>query len=765
MESMKSALALVLCATIAAPPIGYGQSASPTQAAPETKASHRPAYQSGQLKGDERILQALNRFTFGPRPGDLEAVRAMGLDAWFERQLHPQSLDESALNERLAQFPAMQWNVPDLLFRVPSGAIIRQAMAGKVEIPRQGTLHSVYEFQMYRQQEKKAEKAQDKSGQDKTAQAQPADGQAQTANGQSMAPAASMNGQENQGQANPAPAMDNGAGDNMMAANVPAMNAAPAQSANTTHAANSAANDVLDTMSQLDGSQFDGPAFSSIVALSPRDRVAHLQQMQPAEFDAFMHSLKYQQRTQLTADMPPDLRESVEDLENPQRMVAHELMAERLTHDIYSSAQLQEVMTDFWLNHFNIYLRKNEEMPYYLMSYARDVIRPNSLGKFEDLLEAVAHSPAMMLYLDNSESLGPDSPAAERAKIQHERNPSKNKKADEGLNENYARELMELHTLGVNGGYTQADVIQVARILTGWTVDQPARGGQFQFNENRHEPGSSKVMGQKFKDDGEREGEDLLHFLVTRPATAQFISRKLAVRFVSDDPPQALVDSMAKAYTSSGGDISAVLRTLFRSPEFWAAGDYRAKVKTPLEFVVSAVRASNADVENYQPLENALRDMGMQLYGCIPPTGYKWVASEWVSTSALVDRMNFALNLAANRLPGVRVSWSDQSADADVGLSNESAPDSQAAPAPATDVEETRLESSIVPGGVSAQTRSAALNQFQAQAEQGTFKVYPVSAKTTPKNNNENARPANALEKQDEVLAGLLIGSPEFQRR
>jgi uncharacterized protein (DUF1800 family) len=744
MESVKSALALVLCATIAAPPISYGQSAGPTQAAPASRASYRPAYQSGQLKGDERILQALNRFTFGPRPGDLEAVRAMGLDAWFEQQLHPQSLDESALNERLAQFPAMQWNVPDLLYRVPSGAIIRQAMAGKVDIPRQGTLHSVYEFQIYRQQQKKAEKAQDK-----TAQAQPE-------SGQSTAPAASMTGQENQTQANQTPAMDNGAGDNMMAANAPAMNAAPAQPANT----NPAANDVLDTMSQ-----FDGPAFSSIVALSPRDRVAHLQQMQPAEFDAFMHSLKYQQRTQLSADMTPELRESVEDLENPQRMVAHELMAERLTHDIYSSAQLQEVMTDFWLNHFNIYLRKNEEMPYYLMSYARDVIRPNSLGKFEDLLKAVAHSPAMMLYLDNSESLGPDSPAAERAKMQQERNPSKNKKADEGLNENYARELMELHTLGVNGGYTQADVIQVARILTGWTVDQPGRGGQFQFNENRHEPGSSKVMGQKFKDDGEREGEELLHFLVTQPATAQFISRKLAVRFVSDDPPQTLVDSMAKTYTSSGGDISAVLRTLFRSPEFWATRDYRAKVKTPLEFVVSAVRASNADVQNYQPLENALRDMGMQLYGCIPPTGYKWVASEWVSTSALVDRMNFALNLAANRLPGVRVSWSDQSADADVGLANESAPDSQAGSAPAPDAEETRLEATIVAGGVSAQTRSAALGQFQAQAEQGTFKVYPVSAKTTPKNNNENARPANALEKQDEVLAGLLIGSPEFQRR
>jgi uncharacterized protein (DUF1800 family) len=733
MESVKSALAILLCATIAAPPIGYTQSPStapsPANDAAPAKTQHRQAYQTGQLKGDERILQALNRFTFGPRPGDLEAVRAMGLDAWFEQQLHPQALDQTALNERLVLYPAMQWSVADLLYRVPSGAIIRQAIAGKIDIPKKGTLHAVYVDQMYRQQEKKAEKEQQK-----TAQA----AQAPMANGQTIAMAAP------EGQA---PAMDG----NTMAANAPAMNSSTMQPA----ASNATPSMAADTMSQP-----DFPPFASISALAPRDRIAQLQQMQPAEFDAFMHSLKGPQRNQLTADMTPDLREAVEDLENPQRMEAEELMAERLTRDIYSSAQLQEVMTDFWLNHFNVYLRKNEETPYYLVSYARDTIRPNALGKFEDLLEAVAHSPAMMIYLDNSESMGPDSPAAEHAK----KNNSKNKK-DEGLNENYARELMELHTLGVNGGYTQADVTQVARILTGWTVNQPQRGGDFQFNENRHEPGTKKVMGTKFKDDGEREGEALMHFLATRPATAQFISRKLAIRFVSDDPPQSLVDRMARTYMSTGGDISAMLRTLFRSPEFWAANDYRAKVKTPLEFVVSAVRASNADVENFQPIENALKQLGMQLYSCIPPTGYKWVASDWVSTGALVDRMNFALNLAANRLPGVKVSWSNQPVDANVGLTNDSAPDSQTAPAPTLDQEEARLEPTIVAGGVSEQTRAAALAQFQTQVDQGTFKVYPVSATTTPKNNKDNARPANATEKQDEVLAGLLIGSPEFQRR
>jgi len=720
MESVKSALALLLCATIATPPVGYAQSSSLAGDSVPAKVQHRPAYEAGQvktgpLKGDDRIVQALNRFTFGPRPGDLEAVRATGLDAWFEQQLHPQALDETALNERLAQYPAMQWSVADLLFRVPSGAIIRQAIAGKVDIPQRGTLHAVYENQMYRQQEKKAEKAQ-------------------PANGQTIAMAP---------EAGQAPAMDG----NLMAANAPVMNSsAPAMAADTV-------------------AQVDFPPFASIAALAPHDRVAQLQQMQPAEFDAFMHSLKGQQRNQLNSDMTPDLREALEDLENPQRMEAQELMAERLMRDIYSNAQLQEVMTDFWLNHFNVYLRKNEETPYYLVSYARDTIRPNSLGKFEDLLEAVAHSPAMMLYLDNSESMGPDSPAAERAKMQQARNPSKNKKTDEGLNENYARELMELHTLGVNGGYSQADVTQVARILTGWTVNQPQRGGGFEFNENRHEPGTKKVMGTKVKDGGEREGEALLHFLVTRPATAQFISRKLAIRFVIDDPPQSLVDRLAKTYMSTGGDISAMLRTLFRSPEFWAASDYRAKVKTPLEFVVSAVRASNADVENFQPLENALRQMGMQLYGCIPPTGYKWVASEWVSTEALVDRMNFALNLAANRLPGIKVTWSNQPLDANVGLTNDSAPDTRSDPAPTLDQEEARLEPMIVAGGVGEQTRAAALAQFQTQADQGSFKVYPISATTTTRNSKDIGRPANAIEKQDEVLAGLLIGSPEFQRR
>jgi uncharacterized protein (DUF1800 family) len=377
------------------------------------------------------------------------------------------------------------------------------------------------------------------------------------------------------------------------------------------------------------------------------------------------------------------------------------------------------------------------------------VIRPHALGKFGDLLEAVAHSPAMLIYLDNSESIGPKSIAAERAEMAAARRPGNQKKKPEGLNENYARELMELHTVGVNGGYTQADVTQVARILTGWTVERPQRGGGFEFDPNRHEPGTKKALGEKFKDQGEEEGRELLHFLATRPATAQFISRKLAIRFVSDDPPQALIDRMADTYLSSGGDISAVLRTMYHSPEFWSTGIYRTKVKTPLEYVVSAVRASNANIQNLRPVANELRTLGMPLYQCVPPTGYNWQASAWVSTGALVDRMNFALGLAANRLQGITTAWEPSDDDSPASVLT--------AQTPSPESEEARLESSLIAGGISESTRAAVLQQFQQQAAQ----MQPVSAQNPQ---NLHAQAVN-LEREDQVLAGLLIGSPEFQRR
>jgi uncharacterized protein (DUF1800 family) len=689
----------------------------------------RPVYQSAQLQGDDRILHALNRFTFGLRPGDLDEVRAMGLEKWFNQQLYPARLDQADLDARLTQFPAMQWSTENLIFRYPSNAIIRQTMDGKFESPKQGILHTIYENQIERVSAKRQTQDQKKA--------------ANTPSTDSMKAAMMIEGDVDKTE-NPTPMAKEPAAA-QMADNQPPQMAAP---------------DAAPAQPPIDAS-----VVNSILALPPQQRVARLAAMSQPEYDSFLKGLKPVQRVQLATGLTPEQKEIVGALENPERLVAEELIAQRLTRDIYSNAQLQEVMTDFWLNHFNVYLRKNEATPYYLVSYERDVIRPLALGKFEDLLEATAHSPAMLLYLDNASSIGPDSNAAERARENAWRRPNAKQKAPEGLNENYARELMELHTLGVNGGYTQADVTQVARILTGWTVDRPQRGGGFQFDPNRHEPGTKKVMGQKFKDHGEQEGRELLHFLATRPATAQFLSREIAMRFVSDDPPPSLVDRMAKSYLSSGGDIPSVLRTLFRSPEFWSTTVYRAKVKTPIEFVASAVRAGNANIADLRPVANALRQMGMPVYGCVTPNGYSWQSDTWVSTGALVDRMNFALSLAANRLPGITVAWAAQPNDTTGVTSTPTAAITQSSvDPPSPEAEESRLESLLVAGGVSVSTRSAVLQQFEQQSSQQANPATdtPVAAQVRPM---FRARPASALERQDQLLAGLLLGSPEFQRR
>ena len=768
MRSLHGLTAILLCYTLCVPaPISAAQpAADPSQppANAKSRPNNAPNSAPGQLRGDERILHALNRFTFGPRTGDLEAVRKIGLDQWFDEQLRPAAIDETDLAARLAQFPAMQWSMQDLFFRLPSNPIIRLAANGKVEIPQGGTLQAVYENQIYRIQARKEAQA-DK----RTVAANPAPGLANGAVNQSMNAEGDMEpsggrppNPQATGQKQPAqPDM------NQMQPGQPGMNQAGMNEAGTGQMAPSPEMNAMTPATATNSNQapappaFDDATIKRILALPPQQRVLRLQSMQPEEFDGFMKSLKPAQRQALMAGLNPDLKESVGALENPERTTADELFAQRLTRDIYANAQLQEVMTDFWLNHFNVYLRKNEQMPYYLVSFERDVIRPRALGKFEDLLEAVAHSPAMMLYLDNAESMGPDSPAAQRAKIAAARRPDAKKKADAGLNENYARELMELHTLGVNGGYTQADVTQVARVLTGWTVDRPQFGGDFVFAPQRHEGGTKTVLGTKIKENGEMEGRELLHMLAMRPATAQFLSRKLAIRFVSDDPPKALVDRMAKSYLSSGGDIPTVLKTLFHSPEFWAASDFRAKVKTPLEFVVSAARASNANIQNFQSLTNALRQMGMPLYGCMPPTGYKWDASDWVSTGALVDRMNFALSLAANRLPGITVEWAPAM---DMSTLDSDAPPQQVIPTPES--EEARLEPILLAGGISDATRTAALDQFRAQSAQNPPTATPVAVRRfAPGAKGRQAAPADAYEREDQLLAGLLMGSPEFQRR
>ena len=403
-------------------------------------------------------------------------------------------------------------------------------------------------------------------------------------------------------------------------------------------------------------------------------------------------------------------------------------------------------------------------MPSLLPEY-EDTVRAHALGRFEDLLAATAKSPAMLLYLDNAQSVGPDSLAAGRP-----RNPNA-KKVSAGLNENYARELMELHTLGVTGGYTQQDVTEVARVFTGWGIERRGEGGAFLYNDRRHEPGDKQVLGRRIQAAGESEGEQVLHLLATSPATAHFLSLELAQRFVSDTPPPALVDRMAQTFLRSNGDIRAVLRTMVHSPEFLAPSTVNAKIKTPLEYVVSAVRATGADVENPLPLAQSLERLGMPLYGCQPPTGYKWDAETWLNSAALINRMNFALLLAANKVNGTTV---------DAGTLDAASVATNAAADGETQRKEMALETVILPQGVSAQTHSAVLSQTDDSAVQQAMRAFGQTARQETKMpgkqivnlnlrrdfsaglSRPNPQPAD---QQGAIMLGLLLGSPEFQRR
>ena len=335
--------------------------------------------------------------------------------------------------------------------------------------------------------------------------------------------------------------------------------------------------------------------------------------------------------------------------------IISDLSQAKLYRAIYSDRQLEEVLVDFWFNHFNVDVNKGADH-YLVTSYERDAIRPHVLGKFRDLLEATATSPAMMFYLDNWQSVSPE---FNGPPIVRPRGRAQAKKRPEGLNENYARELMELHTLGVDGGYTQQDVTEVARCFTGWSIDRPNLGGPFIYRDRTHDQGPKVVLGVRIPAGGGREdGEKVLDILAAHPSTARHISKELAQRFVADDPPPALIDRMARTFHDSGGDIRAVLETMFDSPEFFSQGAYRAKIKSPFEMVVSAARAAGADVDAAMPMANQLASLGEPLYRKLEPTGYSNLNEEWVSSSALLARMNFALQLAQDRLPGSQVDQS-----------------------------------------------------------------------------------------------------------
>ena len=357
--------------------------------------------------------------------------------------------------------------------------------------------------------------------------------------------------------------------------------------------------------------------------------------------DQLLESMGQGMRMQLFGAAKPELRRRIQSANGPQSMVVQDLAEAKLFRAVYSNRQLDEVLADFWYNHFNVFIEKGADH-YLVTTYERDAIRPHVLSKFEDLLRATAQSPAMLFYLDNWESVGVQAAAGKRRQ--------------RGLNENYGRELLELHTLGVDGGYTQKDVTEVARCFTGWTIRQPQRVAEFEFNPKMHDQGEKTVLGVRIAaGGGVEDGFKVLHLLAHHPSTAHFISRKLAVRFVADDPPQALVDRMAATFLKKDGDLRAVLKTMFDSPEFWSRGAYRSKMKSPLEMVASSLRAVNADVDFTYGLNNQLNQLGQPLYRKAEPTGYSNSGQEWLNSAGLLARMNFSVALIDNKVPGVKV--------------------------------------------------------------------------------------------------------------
>ena len=655
----------------------------------------------------KRALHALDRLSFGPRPGDVQAVTAMGVEKWIDLQLHPDKIDNSALDAQLAQYRTLHMSAREMAFDFPPQQVLKAVQDGKLPMPADPYRHAVYSANLLRYEEKKEAK------------------------------------QEQAGLANVAA--------NNTAASASAANSSPGAVTRP---------DMLDDNSRRRRNQ----TVDQLTLLDPPTRMQRILALPADQQSELVKGLPEPMRQALLNGLSPEQRETVLAMTNPVSVVDGEVQSAKILRAVYSERQLEEVLTDFWFNHFNIFLGKGADR-YLVTSYERDVIRPHVLGKFKDLLVATAQSPAMLFYLDNWQSVGPNSDEAlgikqnaaqnrpgprvrwangpfgphpvvyqprPQQRPQAGSNPNAQpKQKRSGLNENYARELMELHTLGVNGGYTQQDVTEVARVFTGWTLQDPRDGGGFVFKPRLHEPGTKTVLGHKINNGGEGEGMEVLNLLAHSPATAKFVSTKLAERFVSDNPPPSLVDAMSKTFLKTDGDLREVMRTMLRSQEFWAPEAYNAKVKTPLAFVASSLRATQADVSDPLPLLYSLNQMGMPLYGMQPPTGYSNKGDAWVNSAALLARMNFALGLVTNKIYGTSFDLAK--------LTNST----QGAPGEGDPYQaQLKLEQVLLEGDVSAQTHKTIEEKIAApSAEFGDGSQNSVNA-----------------------IAALLLGSPEFQR-
>ena len=640
------------------------------------------------LTDDQKILHVLNRLGFGARPGDVEKVKAIGLQKYIEQQLNPSSIDDRSAEAKVKYLEIFNMTTAEVFAKYPNpGALLRQLEGGR-------------QAQAAKQQQAQADKP--------------------------------------------------------------------------------AGNDQAD---------------QEMTEAQRRERQQKL--------NALYREYNLRPANQL---MP-------------------QIAANRILRAAYSERQLQEVMVDFWQNHFNVFAGK-AAVRWYIPSYERDVLRKNALGNFKDLLIGTAQHPAMLFYLDNFESVSPNSKGPgnglqatrlrellasgrelpprmrERLKRQYGVNdaeldtrldqmrknpPTAQKRPQRGINENYARELMELHTLGVDGGYTQNDIVEVAKAFTGWTIADP-RGyrrsaaqmikgeenrrldrlqriagvpddidsGEFYFNANGHEKGTKTVLGQKIDEGGLKDGLKVIDLLVDHPSTAKFIARKLAVKFVSDNPSEALVNRVADAFHKSGGDIKTTLRTLFTNKEFFAPENYRAKIKTPFELAISSIRALGAETNGSPAMLAMLRKLGEAPYGYQAPTGYPDRAEDWVNTGALLERLNFAVAVASNRIPGTKVDLKSYE-----GKTREQTLDKAVA--------------SILNGEVSAATRATLRKQVEQplpEVKAGSEEADEVEAtdmRAAAQKGGGRGRQGRLLEPSGNPdvfkAVSLVLGTPEFQRQ
>jgi uncharacterized protein (DUF1800 family) len=677
------------------------------------RAAGLTADKARRLGEDQKIIHVLNRLGFGAKPGDVEKVRGMGIDRYIDEQLHPERINDSVADSKVKDLASYSMTTAQLYQNYPQPGQFLRMLQRKGDLPPElaGAVKS------------------------KNKTATPSQQESNAAEGSTARPA----GPE----------------------------AAPSM---------------------------------------------------PAADDAAKAGKDEEYRRAIR-------QYYIENNLQPPQKITQELHASRILRAVYSERQLQEQMVDFWSNHFNVFANKGADR-WLLVSYDRDTIRPNTMGKFEDLLKATAESPAMLFYLDNFQSVSPKASAgggmlsrrpqgASVDPLQEMRRQERmgrmagridpimrpttprpdqqtnlprpqpqKQQAKRGINENYARELMELHTLGVDGGYTQKDVQEVARCFTGWTIFAPRGGaalgaramgqnfenqaGKFYFNPRLHDDGEKIVLGHKIPaGGGVNDGLMVLDILAHHPSTAKFLATKLARKFVTDNPTSGLVNRIAGAYTKSDGDIRETLRAVFTSPEFNSSEAYRAKIKTPFELAVSAIRALGGETNGGPAIHQWISKMGEPLYGYQAPTGYPDVAENWVNTGALLERLNFGLALASNRIPGTRVDLSKFSGEIKGDASSEKA----------------RLMSRfldvIVQGDISPKTRETLMKQIDHPLPATTGdnvvkkddapEMEAISAargKGERRMQRELAMNAAPVGNPEVVkIVGLILGSPEFQRQ